>query len=176
MAQSFLRVPLNRIAVIIGPKGKTKARIEKETKTKIEIDSQSGEISIEGKDGEKQHIAENIVKAIGRGFSPQKAMMLLGEDTTMSIIKLKDVVGKSEKAIRQKKARIIGSKGQTRNRIEKETNCSVSVFGNTIAIIGRFEEIENAEFVINSILEGANISTAFEMLKEKMMEEKRFEL
>ncbi|MCX6802140.1 MAG: KH domain-containing protein [Candidatus Diapherotrites archaeon] len=176
MAQSFLRVPAGRIAVLIGPRGKTKARIERETKTKIEIDSRSGEISVDGKDGEKQHVAENIVKAIGRGFAPQKAMQLLHEDTTMSVIKLRDLLGKSEKAIKQKKARIIGSGGQVRNRIEKDTNCSVSIFGNTVAVIGRFDEIENAEYVINSILEGANISTAFEMLKEKKMEEKKFEL
>jgi ribosomal RNA assembly protein len=171
-----LRIPSGRIAVLIGPKGKTKARIERDTKTRIEIDSSSGEISVDGKDGEKQHIAENIVKAIGRGFAPHKAMQLLHEDTTMSVIKLREMLGKSEKAIKQKKARIIGSGGQVRSRIEKETSCSVSVFGNTIAIIGRFDYIENAESVINSILEGANISTAFEMLKEKKMEERKFEL
>lgn len=176
MTEAFLRIPASRIAVLIGPKGKTKKRIEKETMTSISIDSRTGEIIVEGKDAEKQQRAENIVKAIGRGFSPGKALLLARDDYTLSVIRLKEILGKSEKAIKQKKARIIGRKGQTRNRIERETNCHVSVFGNTVSIIGRFDEIWQAEQVINSIIEGANISTAFEMLKERTMEEKRFEL
>jgi len=176
VAQAFLRIPASRIAVLIGAGGKTKQKIEKATKTKIAVESKTGEIIVEGSDGDKQHRAETIVKAIGRGFSPGKALLLARDDYSLSVIKLRELLGKSEKAIKQKKARIIGRSGSTRNRIEKETGCYVSVYGATVSIIGTFEEIGHGEQVINSIIEGANISTAFEMLKEKIMEEKRFEL
>ena len=176
MAEAFLRIPAGRIAVLIGPGGKTKKKIENATITKITLGSESGEISIIGKEADRQQRAESIVKAIGRGFSPDKAMLLSRADCVISVIKLKEMLGKSEKAIKQKKARVIGRSGQTRNRIERETGCKVSVYGNTISIIGQFGEIGHAESVIKSILEGANISTAFEMLRERLMEEKRFEL
>lgn len=176
VAQSFLRIPKDRIAVLIGEAGKTKKKIGKQTNCKISVNSKTGEITIESGDAGKALRAKNIIKAIGRGFSPRKALLLAQENYALSIINLKEFLGKSKKAINQKKARVIGRNGNTRKRIEKETNCYVSVYGNTIGIIGLFEDLPKAESVIYSILEGANISTAFEMLKERLMEEKKFEL
>ncbi len=176
MPEAFLRIPAARIAVLIGPNGKTRKKIERSTKSKISIDSKSGEIIAKGENGDRLQRAENIVKAIGRGFAPGKALLLAGDDYSLSIIKLRDLFGKREKAIRTKKARIIGREGSTRNRIEKETGCFVSIYGNTVSLIGTFEEIGLGEMVINSILEGANIKTAFEMLKERQLEKRRFEL
>lgn len=176
VAQAFLRIPASRIAVLIGPNGRTKKKIEKATLCRIGVDSSTGEIIIEGRNAEKQQRAESTVKAIARGFSPEKALLLSKGDYTLSIVNLKDVLGKSSKAIKQKKARVIGRKGNTRNRIEKETGCYVSVYGNTVSFIGLFEEVENAELVVKAILEGANISTAFKMLREKIARDKRFKL
>ncbi len=176
VTQAFLRVPASRIAVLIGQNGKTRKEIEKATLCRIGIDSSTGEITIDGRDAEKQQRAESIVKAIARGFSPGKALLLAKENYTLSVLNLKDFVGKSEKAIKQKKARVIGREGSTRNRIEKETGSHVSVYGNTVSFIGSFEEVENAELIVKAILEGANISTAFEMLAEKLARDKRFEL
>jgi len=176
VTQAFLRIPASRIAVLIGPSGKTKKKIEKATSSRVSIDSKTGEITIESRDAEKQNRAESIVKAIGRGFSPGKALLLAKGDYTLSVLNLRELLGKSERTIKQKKARVIGRNGNIRNRIEKETGSHVSVYGNTVSLIGLFEEVENAELVVKAILEGANISTAFEMLREKLAREKRFEL
>jgi len=176
VAEAFLRIPNERIAVLIGPKGKAKKDIELKTKTSIFIDSVTGEIQLHSEDGEKLHRAELIVQAIGRGFPPKKAMLLLGDNIILSVLKLRDIVGKSEKTISQKKSRVIGRQGETRNRIEKETGTSISIYGTTISIIGKFEETDNAEEIIMRIIDGANIPTAFEMFKEKTMRQKRFEL
>jgi len=176
VAEAFLRISNERIAVLIGPKGKAKKEIELKTKTRISIESETGEIQLHGEDGEKLHRAEQIVQAIGRGFPPKKAMFLLGDNIVLSVLKLRDIVGKSEKTISQKKSRIIGRQGETRNRIEKETGTSISIYGSTISIIGKFEETDNAEEIIMRIIDGANIPTAFEMFKEKKMRQQKFEL
>ena len=94
-------------------------------------------------------------------------MLLAKGDFTMSVLMLRELFGKNEKAISQKKARIIGRQGKVRSRIEKDTGAHISVYGNTIAMIGSYDETENAEFTIQKILDGASIKTAFELLKEK---------
>ena len=70
--EEHLKIPLNRIGVIIGKKGTTKARIEKLTQTSLSIDSESGDITIKPTedldDPTKVWTARDIVKAIGRGF------------------------------------------------------------------------------------------------------------
>ncbi len=40
--EEFVRIPKERVAVVIGKKGETKKEIEKRTKTRVEIDSETG--------------------------------------------------------------------------------------------------------------------------------------
>lgn len=175
MPSEFLRVPEDRIGVLIGSKGLVKKKIERLTLTKLEVDSEEGEVGIEGKDGEKVLTASNIVKAIGRGFSPEKAFLLLKDDYALEVIKLKEVIGKKASDLTAKKSRVIGRHGSIRGKIERETKCLVSVYGNTIAIIGKMGQMEKAKKAIEMILEGAEISTMENFLEEEE-EKTRFEL
>ena len=59
----------------------------------------------------------------------------------LEIIDLEGVLGRSEKAITRVKGQIIGEGGKIRNVIEQTTSSYVSVFGNTISIIGQFEDL-----------------------------------
>ena len=43
-----IKIPKERVAVLIGKKGETKRLIENETATKIEVDSQEGDVTISG--------------------------------------------------------------------------------------------------------------------------------
>jgi ribosomal RNA assembly protein len=169
--QEYLKVPQERIAVLIGKNGETKKEIEKLTETKIEINSKTGEIDIKGKNPINFYISLNIIKAIARGFSPQHAFLLKNEDYFLEIIDLKEVIGKNEKAIQQKKGRVIGTKGKTRKEIEEKTDSFISVYGKTIGIIGKPEGIEKARAVIEMLLEGASHSTAESFLYKKEKKE-----
>jgi ribosomal RNA assembly protein len=175
MDSDILRVPKERVAVIIGTKGSTKQKIEKKTGVKLKIDSKSGEIQVIAKEGhaEKGFKAMQIVKAIARGFSPEHALMLLHEGFYLDMLDLGAEIS-SEKELAQKRGRVIGKRGTSRKAIEQSTGALVSVYGKTIAIIGGEEEIEKARKAIEMLLEGASHKTVFDYLERN--KRKRFEL
>ena len=81
MSSEFLiRLPLERVAVLIGPKGSTKKKIENLTDCKLLIDSQSGDVILVAEEELEDPIslwkARDMIKAIGRGFSPPKAYQI----------------------------------------------------------------------------------------------------
>jgi len=170
--QEYLKIPKDRIAVLIGKNGETRKKIEELTETKIGIDSKTGEVDIETKNNAIDfYISLNIIKAIGRGFSPEHAFMLKDENYSLEIIDLKEMLGKNEKLIQQKKGRVIGKNGKTRNEIEDQTDSFVSVYGHTISIIGKADGMGKAKKTIKMLLEGASHSTAEVFLyKEKEIE------
>ncbi len=171
--QEYLKIPKDRIAVLIGKEGKTRKEIEQSTKTTINIDSSTGDVDVEGSNAINFYISLNIIKAIARGFSPEHAFELKDENKFLEIIDLKEVIGKNEKTIQIKKGRVIGKKGKTRKEIEEKTGCLISVYGKTISIIGKAEEIEKAKTAVSMLLEGASHSTAESFLYKK---EKEFEI
>jgi len=176
MQAETLKVPKERLGALIGDGGKTKRAIEKATKSKVFIDSENGEIEVTAKENIDEIKAMDIVKAIARGFAPSKALLLANEEFTLRVLSLRELVGKSEKAIQQKKARVIGRKGAVRAKIEKETNCYISVYGNTVAIIGEMGDIAFAEEAVEMLLEGANVSTVYERIRKRKLMERKFEL
>jgi len=178
MAESELKIPKDRVGALIGPDGKVKREIEEKTGTKIEVDSEGGEITItsESDDFMPVHLSQNIVKAIGRGFSPENAMLLIVDDTYLEIIDLRDYVGKSEKAIEQKKGRIIGKGGKAREEIEKAASAKISVYGRTIGIIGTMDSISKAKRAIEMLIEGASHTAVYNFLSKKKGYSEGFEL
>jgi ribosomal RNA assembly protein len=80
-SEYMLRIPKDRVGVLIGQNGKTKDDIETKTKTRLNI-TKEGEVTIEGSSFESW-IAKQIVKAIGRGFSPANALLLLKDDYSL---------------------------------------------------------------------------------------------
>jgi len=175
--EEYLVVPKERIAVIIGPKGETKKHIENKTKTKIKINSKSGEVEVEARgNAVSLYIASNIIRAIGRGFSPEHALYLLGESHVLEIIDLTEILGKSEKALQTKRGRIIGKKGKIREEIEKKTQTFISVYGKTVGIIGEMEKVQKAKEAIEMLLNGATHDTVKRFLGRAEREERRFEL
>ena len=63
----FIKIPEQRKGVLIGKDGSVKKEIEKATKTVIEIEE---DVSIEGEPLDVMK-TKDIIKAIGRGFSPR---------------------------------------------------------------------------------------------------------
>lgn len=123
-----LKVPKDRVAVLIGKNGETKRRLEKLTKTEMEIDSKEGDVIITCNDSLEAYIARLIVKAIARGFNPSVAERLINEEYIMELIDISDYSGKSKKKILRLRGRIIGENGKSRRNIEYVSQTSMLVF------------------------------------------------
>jgi ribosomal RNA assembly protein len=161
------RIPEDRIGVLIGPGGRTKREIRTRTETQIDVDADEGEVRISGPDSDPMRTmkARDIVVAIGRGFSPERAMRLLKDDAYLGVIDIKFTTGKREKAaLRRIRARAIGSQGRARSRIEELSGCSMSVYGSTIALIGEEEQLERATRAVQLLLRGSEHSSVFHFL------------
>ena len=179
MQPEFIKIPKERVAVLIGKQGETKKEIEQRTGVRLGVDSKTGEVQITSKpeNALNYYIAINIVKAIARGFSPKHAFLLLDEDYYLDIIDLTDYVGRREKEIANKKGRVIGRQGKMRKTIEEQTNTLLSVYGKTIGLIGRAEEMGTARKAVEMLVEGAQHTTVHDFLKrKKFAAKKEFEL
>jgi ribosomal RNA assembly protein len=167
----YLKIPRERVGVVIGKSGITKDEIENLTKTEIIVDSEAGTVAIspteETEDPLSVWKARYIVKAIGRGFNPEISVKLMGDETILEIINLPDYVGKSKKAILRQKARIIGKDGRTKDIITDMTGVDISIYGKTVAIIGDMEQIHIAKEAVEMILNGVRHKTVYAFLERK---------
>ena len=79
-----IKIPEERIGVLVGPSGSTKHFIEKKTQTSLEIDSETGTISVTSAEDPLQVLrVVDLIKAIGRGFSPERALVILDDEMLM---------------------------------------------------------------------------------------------
>jgi ribosomal RNA assembly protein len=170
-----VKIPRERIGALIGKSGKVKQDIEKRCGVAIEIDSENGDALITGdKPVEQMEIfkAIEIISAIGRGFSPQRAMRLMEGEEAFQQIDLRDYAGKSSSALERVKGRIIGEAGKSRRTIEDLTGSSISVYGHTVGIIGAYHEIKLATDAITMLCKGAMHKSVYNMLQEARRREK----
>ncbi|MFC1741197.1 KH domain-containing protein [Nanoarchaeota archaeon] len=168
-----LKIPKERIAVLIGTKGDVKKLIEDETASHIFIDSKEGDVRITGEDSLGLFSAREIIKAIGRGFSPDIALQILKSDCAFELLNISDYVGKSQRTAMRLKARIIGTEGKTRKHIEESTETHISVYGKTIGIIGEGENVMLARRAIESLLAGGTHTSVYRWLEKKIKELER---
>lgn len=141
-----LKVPEERNGVI-------KACISNiERKANVKISMEKEGIMIEGEPLEVWK-AMDVVKAIARGFSPEKAYQLLDEEKMLYVMNLKDYEN-TEKGMKRIKGRIIGEAGRTRERVEELSGCSVSVYGKTVSIIADSEKISTVKEGIEMLING----------------------
>jgi ribosomal RNA assembly protein len=175
----YLKIPKERVGVLIGKDGATKEHIENMTKTKLDIESETGSITIAPTEEMEDPLGvwkvRYIVKAIGRGFSPETALKLIDDEIILDIINLQDFVGKSKKAVMRQKGRIIGREGRTKEIIKEMTNVDISVYGKTVALIGDMERIQIAKEAVEMILNGVRHKSVYSFLEKKKQELKRKE-
>ncbi len=178
---TFIKIPRNRIGVLIGPNASTKEFIENQLKVQLDIDSESGDVNIKLKadapDPAVLFRAKEVVLAVGRGFSPEKARRLVDEqDSMLVVVDLRNFVGKSESEIKRVSGRIIGREGKTRKLIEELTETYVSVCGHTVSIIGFMEEVEIARQAIEMFVLGRLHTSVYRFLHAKRREIKKRKL
>lgn len=162
-----IKIPKERVAVLIGKKGEVKKEIEQATNSRINVDSTEGDVAIRGNDSLGMLSAKEIVLAIGRGFNPETAMLLLKQDYCFELMNMADYAGKSKNTMERLKGRIIGSEGKARRTIETLTETNISVYGKTVGIIGEITNVDFARKAIEQLLEGSQHSGVYKWLERK---------
>lgn len=162
-----IKIPKDRIAVLIGTKGEVKKEIEEATGSKMKVDSNEGEVSVSGTDPVGLFSARDIIKAVARGFNPEKALLLLKQDYCLEIVNIGDYSGKSRNKMMRLKGRVIGQEGKTRRAIETLTATDISVYGKTVCIIGNSFNVPLARRAVESLLAGSKHAAVYRALERK---------
>ncbi len=173
MRQALPRVPKDRIAVLIGAKGATRKELEEAAGCKrIIIDSESGELEVLWPDvGEYDPVKAmklpDVIKAVGRGMAPSRAIQLLQDDWFFEIVDLRDHVGKRSNQQRRIRARIIGSEGKIRKMIEFHTDTEISIYKSTVVLVGEGMGLSNARQAIEMLASGSEHGTVLKFLERE---------
>jgi ribosomal RNA assembly protein len=146
-----LKITRERVAVLIGKNGEVKKSIESDTNTQIKVDSLEGDIFIYGEDALGLYTAREVIRAIGRGFNPEIAKLLLKQDYVYESIGLNEYTGKSKNTLLRLKGRVIGKEGRTKKLIEELSESYISVYGKTVGIIGTAESASMAKRAVESL-------------------------
>ncbi len=150
-------IPDERKNVLIGKDGSIKKRLEEETSTKITVDI---DVKIEGESLDVIK-TQQIVRAIGRGFPPEKAFLLLDDDYQLTMISL---TGETPNTVKRLMARVIGREGKTRRKIEEQTGTTISVHGKTVSVIGKSVGLDIARNAIEQLLRGRSHGYVYKRL------------
>jgi ribosomal RNA assembly protein len=167
-----VKVPKERVAVIIGEKGEKKRELEEALGIKMMVDSEEGDVRLIGKDAVMLFTAREVVKAIARGFNPDIAKQLLKSDYMLEIVNIGEYATTKDQMIRLK-GRVIGESGKSRSTIEELSETNIVVYGKTIAVIGEAENVTAAKRAVDALLSGAPHSTVFRLLEKLRRDRKR---
>jgi len=164
----FLKIPKDRVGVLIGEDGKTKRFLEAKCKVKLDIKHEGGvTIASPEEDGVAEWKAVDVVKAVGRGFNPKYAIEILKEDHVLRVMDLYEILRHKESDMHRVKSRVIGEKGKAWRTIELLSDTKMSVYGKTIAIIGLEEDVELASKAIELIIKGATHATVYGFMERE---------
>lgn len=168
--QKSIRIPKDRVGVIIGKNGNIKEEIEKKFKIDISIDSDYGDVTLSSQNSNYNifdlNKAAEIVKAISKGFSPERAFDLISDDNILEIIDIRSFAGKSDNKMIRIKSRLIGERGKSRRTLEELTGTYISIYGHNVSIIGLPEQISLASKAINMLCIGKSHKVVYEFLQK----------
>ena len=170
--QQIVKVPRDRIGVIIGKNGKIKGEIQNKCNVLIEIDSKTGDAIISSQSEPMSTRMEpfkavEVITAISKGFSPRRAYRLIdGDEDTLQLIDLRDYAGKSSNSMERIKGRIIGEEGKSRRTIEDLTGAYISVYGHSVGLIGKSDQIKIASDAVTMLSKGKSHKSVYSMLQE----------
>ncbi|MFP4196304.1 MAG: KH domain-containing protein [Methanomassiliicoccales archaeon] len=165
---TMMKIPKDRVGALIGKEGKTKQAIEEEASVSLKIDS-DGEVRIynRGEDPLMPIKVANLVQAVGRGFSPERAWRLLEDDEYLEVMDIREYVGKKGAHVMRMRSRVIGTKGKTRRIIENLSGASVSIYGSTVAIIANSVQLPVARKAVEMLLRGSEHSSVYGYLERQ---------
>lgn len=134
--------------------------IELKTECEISFDKEENCIRIKGKDAFAEYTAKEVIFAYGRGFSVKDACKLMNEEIYIKVINFKEYT-KNKDRIKLIKSRIIGTEGRAKVHIEGVSSAIISVYGNTVSIIGDVNAVRDAETAVATIIGGGSHRSAY---------------
>ena len=172
--EKTIKVPTDRIGALVGKSGDAKAKIEKACSVSINIDGKTGDVLVQGNledEASEPFKAIEIITAISRGFSPDNALRIRNGGA-LHVIDLREFAGKSTSQIERVKGRIIGEQGRARRNMEQLSDTQISVYGRTVAVIGKPEKIRIAVDAISTLSSGRMHGTVYRRLESVRRREK----
>ena len=173
----YYKIPKDRIAVLIGHDGQTRLELERRSGGRIHVDTPNGEVQVDIREPEDPLMPiklGNIIKAVARGFSPDHAFVLFHDDYYYEAIDIREFVGKGRNSLVRIRARLIGREGKTRSLLEDMSECYVSIYGHTIALIGQDYNMQIARVAVEMLLNGAEHSSVYSFLEHKRAQVKMY--
>jgi len=159
----FVSIPEKRMKIL-----KSNKRIIEKLQNLVDVKIRIGEeVEIESDDPLLVMRVKQVVKAFGRGFDFDDALFLLDDEYLLDVVDIKEFSGKSQDRLVEMRGRIIGTKGKTKNIIEKLTETKIVVYGKTVSIIGRYDVVQDAREAIEMILQGRKHGTIYRFLEQK---------
>jgi ribosomal RNA assembly protein len=158
----FVRIPEERLKILKREK-KFSEQLEKFTESKIRFNE---EVAIECEDPLKILRIKQVIQAFGRGFDFDDAMNLLDEEYYLETVEIKDYTGKSRGRMITLKGRVIGTGGKTKKMIENYTETKLAIYGKTICIVGKWENVVVAKKAVEMFLSGRLHNTVYRFLEK----------
>jgi len=162
----FVRIPEERIRIMKADP-REQRKIQEMGGCSLELHYEDQAVKIECEDGLRMMKLKDVVRAFGRGFNADEALYLLDDDYYLEVIDISEYVGKEKDRLKTMRGRLIGSEGNTKRTIEKDTNCKIAIYGKTISIIGKWDDVKSARTVVERLLGGSKHSTVYRMLEER---------
>lgn len=173
----YEKIPVERVGVLLANNGRVKKELEEKTRTIITVDPQTGSVIIEPAFPHTTALelmkAQNVVRAIGYGFSPERAFRLLEDDQVLEVIDVKQYVGDKPNHIKRVLGRVIGEEGKARRTLEELTGTYISVYDTYIAIIGDYETANIAKRAVEMLIEGRMHSTVYRYVDREIFSIRR---
>ena len=161
-------VPDDRIGVLIGEGGETMREIEERAEVRLDVDSETGAVRIESVGDPIRGLAgPDVVEAIGRGFAPAAAMRLLEDDMQLFDVVDIEAATRNKNDLRRQKGRLIGEDGRTRELMEELSGADVVIYGTTLGMIGKPEQVEAVRSAAEMILDGAPHGAVYSFLERR---------
>ncbi|WP_135665299.1 KH domain-containing protein [Halorhabdus rudnickae] len=168
-----VKIPQDRIGVLIGEGGETMREIEERAEVRLDIDSETGAVAVESIGDPVTGLkGPDIVKAIGRGFAPEEAFRLLDDDMIMFDVIDIDAAARNPNDLKRIKGRLIGENGRTRELMEELTGAAVVIYGSTLSIIGGPEQVDAVREAVEMLLDGAPHGSVYSFLERRHNEMK----
>ncbi len=167
-----VKVPGDRIGVLIGEGGETLREIERRAEVRLDVDSENHSVRVEQTGDPVTGLkAPDIVRAIGRGFAPEDALELLEDDMMMFDIVDIERASRNKNDLERQKGRLIGKDGRTRELMEDLSGASVVIYGTTLGIIGMPRQVDVVRSAVEMLLDGAPHGAVYSFLERKRREE-----
>lgn len=144
---------------------------EAEARTSTTIKESDGALDIEGEAG-NDWVAEQVLRALTAGFPPERAFKLTNDEWFLEEVDIEAAMRGSRRGVERQKARIIGAGGKAKKTLEELSGAYLSISGDRVVILGRYEDIAGAREAVLEMLEGTPHANVYANLERRKRREK----